>query len=71
MSDFVSWMDRLPNAVLYFVLSVGAGLENLVPAIPADTFVALGGLLAGAGDLTAMWIFLGTWACNVAGALFV
>jgi membrane protein DedA with SNARE-associated domain len=71
VSDFVSWMDRLPNAVLYFVLSVGAGLENLVPAIPADTFVALGGLLAGAGDLTAMWIFLGTWACNVAGALFV
>ena len=71
MTEFVGWMDRLPNLVLYLALSVGAGLENLIPAVPADTFVALGGLLAGAGDLTATWIFLGTWSCNVAGALFV
>ncbi|MGB1841681.1 MAG: DedA family protein [Longimicrobiales bacterium] len=71
MTEFVAWMDRLPNLALYISLSVGAGLENLIPAIPADTFVALGGLLAGAGDLEAIWIFLGTWACNVAGALFV
>lgn len=48
MTEFVAWMDRLPNLALYISLSVGAGLENLIPAIPADTFVALGGLLAGA-----------------------
>lgn len=71
MTEFVLWMDRLPNLVLYLLLSVGAGMENLVPAVPADTFVAIGGLLAGAGDLTATWIFVGSWTCNVAGAFFV
>ena len=71
MTEFVAWMDRLPDLALYLTLSMGAGLENLIPAVPADTFVALGGLLAGAGDLTVTWIFLGTWTCNVAGALFV
>jgi membrane protein DedA with SNARE-associated domain len=64
-------MDRLPNLALYIALSLGAAVENLLPAVPADTFVAIGGVLAGAGDLTATWIFLGTWLCNVAGALFV
>lgn len=69
--EFVALADRLPNALVYLALSVGAGLENVVPAVPADTFVAIGGLLAGAGDLTATWIFIGTWVCNVAGALVV
>jgi membrane protein DedA with SNARE-associated domain len=64
-------MNRLPDLLLYLALSVGAGLENFVPAIPADTFVALGGFLAGAGDLQAHWAVLGTWIGNVAGALFV
>ncbi|MCH1403574.1 MAG: VTT domain-containing protein, partial [Candidatus Nanopelagicales bacterium] len=71
MTEFVLWMDRLPNLALYIALSLGAAVENLLPAVPADTFVAIGGVLAGAGDLTATWIFLGTWLCNVAGALFV
>ena len=71
MTEIVVWMDRLPNSVLYIALSIGAGVENLLPAVPADTFVAIGGVLAGAGDLTATWIFLGTWLCNVGGALFV
>jgi len=71
VTEFVLWMDRLPNLALYIALSLGAAVENLLPAVPADTFVAIGGVLAGAGDLTATWIFLGTWLCNVAGALFV
>lgn len=71
MTEFVLWMDRLPNGILYALLSAGAAVENFVPAVPADTFVAIGGVLAGAGDLSALWIFLGTWACNVGGALFV
>ena len=29
----------------YLLLGVGAALENVVPAVPADTFVALGGLV--------------------------
>ena len=71
MAEFISLMNRLPNIALYMLLAAGAGLENVLPAVPADTFVALGGFLAGAGDLQAHWVFLGTWLGNVAGALFV
>lgn len=71
MTEFIAAMNELPNSVVYAALAVGAGLENFVPAIPADTFVALGGFLAGAGDLQARWVVLGTWLCNVAGALSI
>jgi membrane protein DedA with SNARE-associated domain len=71
VTDFVTWMNRLPDALVYLALALGAAVENLVPAIPADTFVALGGFLAGAGNLDPWWVALTTWAANVVGALFV
>lgn len=71
MTDVVVWIGSLPDGTLYLLLAVGAGLENIVPPIPADTFVAIGGLFAGAGHLSALGIFLGTWSFNVAGAFFV
>jgi membrane protein DedA with SNARE-associated domain len=71
MADFITWMNGLPNLAVYVVLWAGAAAENVVPAIPADTFVALGGLLAGAGDLEARWVAIGTWLANVVGALTV
>jgi len=71
VAGFIEWMNGLPNAVVYLVLWVGAAAENVIPAIPADTFVALGGFLSGAGDLDARWVALGTWVFNVAGALTV
>jgi len=71
MTEFIELMNRLPDAWLYLLLALGAASENLIPAIPADTFVALGGFLAGAGDLQARWVILGTWLFNVAGAVFV
>lgn len=71
MSAFIAWTNGVPSALVYLVLAAGAAAENVVPAIPADTFVALGGLLAGAGDLDARWVALSTWLANVAGALVV
>jgi len=71
VTEFVTWMNDLPSQPLYLVLWTGAALENVVPAIPADSFVALGGFLAGTGGLTARWVFAGTWVFNVAGALFI
>ncbi len=62
-------MDALPGPTLYLFLGVGAALENIVPAVPADTFVALGGLLSALGSLDARWVFLSTWLFNVASAL--
>ena len=71
MAEFVLWMDHIPDAALYLTLSIGAAIENFIPPVPADTFIAIGGLLAGAGDLDALWVFGGAWFCNILGAGFV
>ena len=73
MRELISWVDVLPESGLYALLWIGAALENFVPAVPADTFVALGGFLAGAGmgGLEVRWVFLGTWSFNVVGALLI
>jgi membrane protein DedA with SNARE-associated domain len=71
VSDFLAWMDSLPGPTLYVLLGAGAAIENVVPAVPADTFVALGGLVSALGTLDAGWVFLVTWLCNVASALAV
>jgi membrane protein DedA with SNARE-associated domain len=61
----------LAPAASYAVLAVGAAVENLLPPVPADTFVLFGGILAGRGVLAPIPLFLVTWTANVAGALGV
>lgn len=69
-SGVPAWLQDLPDGVVYLLLGLGAGIENVIPAIPADTFVVLGGFLAAAtGELEARWVFLATWVCNVSSAL--
>ena len=46
MANFLNWVEDVPAAVVYVLLGVGAALENVLPAIPADTFVARGGFLS-------------------------
>jgi membrane protein DedA with SNARE-associated domain len=62
-------MASLPGATLYVLLGVGSALENVAPAVPADTFVALGGLLSTLGMASPLGVFLATWTCNVGSAL--
>lgn len=73
MRQFLGWMNELPESAIYAVLWIGAATENFIPAVPADTFVALGGFLAGAevAGLQVLWVFLGTWIFNVGGALTI
>lgn len=71
MEDFLAWMSAIPAPLLYLVLGAGAATENIVPAVPADTFVALGGLLSAVGDVSARGVFVATWLCNVVSALVV
>jgi len=61
----------LPPPAVYALLGAGAALENLVPPVPADTFVLLGGFLAGRGVVTPWIVFAVTWGFNVASALGV
>jgi membrane protein DedA with SNARE-associated domain len=71
MDAVIQFFDALHPAVLYSVLGLGAALENFIPPVPADTFVLLGGFLASAGTGEAALVFLATWVCNVAAALYV
>lgn len=57
--------------LLYLLVGVGAALENVVPPIPADTFVLFGAFLAAGGRANAWVIFMVTWLANVATALGV
>lgn len=69
MDAILVWLEGIPRGLVYVALGAGAAVENVVPAVPADTFVVLGGFLAAVGDLQARWVFLATWLCNVASAL--
>ncbi len=69
MSEFLAWMASLPGPTLYLLLGAGSALENVVPAVPADTFVALGGILTTIGGPSVQGVFLATWLCNVGSAL--
>ena len=62
-------MDQIPVGFLYVGLGIGAAVENVIPAIPADTFVALGGFLSAFGPLDIRLIFAVTWSLNVGSAL--
>lgn len=71
ISQALAFLAGLPGGLLYAVLAFGALLENLVPPIPADTFVVVGGLLVSRGDADPIWVLLGIWAANVSGAFVV
>lgn len=71
LSHLLELLTSLPPWAVYGLLGIGAALENLVPPVPADTFVLLGGLLAGRDLLGAWTVFLVTWGSNVATALVV
>ena len=72
MEQVLSTLEGLPPPLVYAILGVGAALENLVPPVPADTFVVLGGFLAGRSEALLVWVaFVVTWGANVGGALAV
>ena len=62
-------MDQIPVGFLYVGLGIGAAVENVIPVVPADTFVALGGFLSAFGPLDSRLIFAVTWSLNVGSAL--
>lgn len=71
MDQFLAWLPDVSPLLMYLVLGIGAAIENIIPPIPADTFVLLGGFLAARGSGSAGVVFLVTWASNVLSALAV
>lgn len=54
---------------MYVIIGAGAAIENIVPPIPADTFVLLGAFLSAHGPASAWLVFVVTLVPNVASAL--
>lgn len=50
---------------------MGAALENIVPLVPADSFILLGAFVAARGPAQVPIVFLVTWIANTSGALLV
>lgn len=71
MSQALAFLATLPGWAVYLLLGAGAAVENLVPPLPADTFVVVAGLLASQGVVDPWAAGLLTWGANVAGALVV
>lgn len=53
------------------MLGTGAALENIVPPVPADTFVLLGAFLSVSGRADPWAVFFVTWTANVGSAILV
>lgn len=71
MDATLDFLASLPAGLTYLVLGAGAALENIVPPVPADTFILLGGFLAVRGPADVVVVFLVTWLANTSGALLV
>lgn len=66
--DVLGWLASLPPALTYLILGAGAATENVIPPVPADTFVLAGALLAARGAADPWMVFLVTWLANVVSA---
>jgi membrane protein DedA with SNARE-associated domain len=64
LQDILQALTELPPILIYLVLGAGAALENIVPPVPADTFV-----LAARGAANPWLVFGATWLLNVLSAI--
>ena len=69
MESVLRMLAGLPPILTYLVIAAGAAVENVIPPIPADTFVLLGAFLAATGRANVWIVFACTWVPNVASAL--
>lgn len=53
------------------MLGLGGAIENVIPPIPADTFVLFGGFLAAQGQANPWLVWVVVWVANVASAMGV
>lgn len=75
MPDWVGgaldWLVAAPEAVFLIVLGLAAGIENVIPPVPADVVVLGGSFLAIRAGANLGLLFLVVWVGNVGGALLV
>ena len=67
MEQLLGFLNDSSPFLIYAALGVGAAIENIIPPIPADTFVLLGGFWTARHGA----VFLVTWTAHVLSALAV
>src|SRR5688572_24257298 len=67
----LDWLIGIPDVYVYLLLAIAAAVENIIPPIPADVMVLIGGVIAGAGGVNPVLLFVVVWAGNVGSALAV
>ena len=69
IDQFIAWLAGLPPAETYGFIAILAGLENILPPVPADTAVALGAFLSQRGAvITPVGVYVATLVPNVVTA---
>lgn len=71
MEEALAYLTGLPSLLVYALLGAGAAVENVLPVVPADTFIVAGGFLAGLGTVDPAAAFGVVWAFNVGAATAV
>ena len=71
MEEALARLAGLPPLPIYALLAAGATIENVLPLVPADTFIVAGGFMAGLGTVDLAAVLGVVWAFNVGGAVAV
>jgi membrane protein DedA with SNARE-associated domain len=71
LDRFLSFLDSLPDSLIYFLLGLSAFLENVFPPAPGDTITAFGAFLVGTNRLQFLTMFISTTLGSLAGFMFL
>jgi membrane protein DedA with SNARE-associated domain len=66
ITDFATWIETLPPVGILLVLGIVAYIENVLPPIPGDMIIVLGGYLAGLGLVSFLGLVV---VCSLGGLL--
>ena len=69
MEQLVESLAGLPPSLIYSAVALAALIENVLPPMPSDLMVALGGFLTQRGLISPTGLWLAAWLPNIAGAL--
>jgi membrane protein DedA with SNARE-associated domain len=71
LDRFLSFLDSLPDSLIYFLLGLSAFVENVFPPAPGDTITAFGAFLVGTNRLQFPAMFISTTLGSLAGFMFL
>lgn len=70
-ASILQWLVGLPEWLIYLIVGIAAAVENIIPPIPADLVVVIGGVIAGAGYSDPLVLFGAVWIGNTGSALLM